>query len=138
MILPFLQCKDLEASHKFYTEKLGFTSKPLMGPDGKLQTALINYGNSVMMGLGPDLAPMTERGQGVNIMLYPDDFDIDAYYQQVKSKGVAIDYDIKTEYWGDRIFSVKDPDGYYLTFGKTVKQVSMEEAQALLAKNGQQ
>ena len=138
MILPFLAVKDLESSLKFYTEKLGFTSTPLMGPDGKLRTAFVQYGKSVQIGLGreQDMAPVTVGGGGVNIMLYPDDFDIDAYYQQVKSKGVTIGYEINTEYWGDRIFALNDPDGYYLTFAKTIKQISMEEAQALLAKQG--
>ncbi len=138
MILPFLSVKDLESSLKFYTEKLGFTSTPMMGPDGKLQMAFVNQGKSVQIGLSREMEPMSERGGGVNLMLYPDDFDIDAYYQQVKSKGVSIDYAINTEFWGDRIFALKDPDGYTLTFGKTVQQMSMEEAQAHVEKHGLQ
>ena len=136
MILPFLTVKDLESSLKFYTEKLGFTSMPMVGPDGKMQTAFVNMGKSVQIGLNLERTPASERGSGVNLMLYPDDFDVDAYYKQVKSKGVTIDYDIKTEFWGDRLFVLKDPDGYTLTFGKTVQQISMEEAQAHVEKHG--
>src|SRR6266849_2081638 len=135
MILPFLTVKDLESSLKFYTEKLGFTSTPMTGPDGKMQTAFVNMGKNVQIGLSREMSPMSERGGGVNLMLYPDDFDVDAYYKQVKSKRVTIDYEIKTEFWGDRLFVLKDLDGYTLTFAKTVQQMSLEEAQAHVARN---
>jgi uncharacterized glyoxalase superfamily protein PhnB len=32
----------------------------------------------------------------------------------------------KTEFWGDRTFTVKDPDGYALTFSEQVDDVSPE------------
>ena len=31
-----------------------------------------------------------------------------------------------TEFWGDRIFTVRDPDGYALTFSEHVKDVTPE------------
>jgi uncharacterized glyoxalase superfamily protein PhnB len=45
----------------------------------------------------------------------------------VQGKGITITEELKTEYWGDRVFSIKDPDGYYLTFGVTIEQVPMDQ-----------
>lgn len=129
-IAPILAVRDYDASLKFYTEKLGFTSDfTMQGPDGTNQFGFVRLDEGVQIGLGLDPS-LTERGQGVVFMLYPDNFDIDAYYEQVQATGVAIESELKTEYWGDRVFSIKDPDGYYLTFGQTVKTVPMDEIQA--------
>ncbi|MBV6437010.1 MAG: hypothetical protein WA009_11055 [Phototrophicaceae bacterium] len=43
------------------------------------------------------------------------------------AKGVKLEQDIKTEYWGDRGFTVRDIDGYTLNIYKTVKQMTMDE-----------
>ncbi|KXK52841.1 MAG: hypothetical protein H3C32_00075 [Anaerolineae bacterium] len=45
----------------------------------------------------------------------------------VIAKGVKLEQDIKTEYWGDRGFTVRDIDGYTLNIYKTVKQMTMDE-----------
>ena len=125
-VLPILAVKDFDASLKFYTEKLGFLSEFNMeGPDGKNVFGFVAKEN-VKIALSDD-KPDYERGRGVVLMLYPDGLDIDAFYKEVQDKGVTITEDLKTEYWGDRVFSIKDPDGYYLTFGVTVEQVPMEQ-----------
>jgi uncharacterized glyoxalase superfamily protein PhnB len=111
-ILPILAVKNYDDSVKFYTEKLGFVCEMTMqGPDGSNVFGFVSYGNETQVGLSRD-EKLTERGNGVVLMLYPSgDFDIDAYYEQIKKNGVAITEELKTEYWGDRVFSIKDPDG---------------------------
>jgi uncharacterized glyoxalase superfamily protein PhnB len=131
-VFPILAVKDYEASVKFYTEQLGFKSDfTMQGPDGSNVFGFISMDESVQIGLSRD-TQLTERGNGVVLMLFPKDFDIDAYYAQVKNKGIPLAEELKTEYWGDRVFSVKDPDGYYLTFGKTVEVVSPEKIQEVM------
>lgn len=127
-ILPILSVKDYDASLKFYTEKLGFDAAMSMDMPGGTKFGMVTLnGQGTTIGIGDDKTAY-ERGKGVDLMLYPDDFDIDAFYQQVQEREVKIESELKTEYWGDRVFSVLDPDGYRLTFAKTVEQVSMEEA----------
>ena len=66
-------------------------------------------------------------------MIYiPDELNIDTYYNEVKARGVAIKDELADSYWGDRTFSVKDPDGYWLTIATTVKQVPVTEMEAHL------
>jgi hypothetical protein len=57
----------------------------------------------------------------------------DAYYAERASGHRAL---IKDEYWGDRVFSLRDPTGYMLTMCKTVKQMSMENRRFCAAASG--
>ena len=137
MINPMLAVKDVDASVKFYTEKLGFKHDFSMpGPDGKTFFGWVSLGKAAFgLQFVPDL---DHRGNGVVFMIaVPEDTDIDQYYADVQKKGVNITDPIKDEYWGDRTFSVHDPDGYVLTPFKTVKQVSMEEIMASMGGQGQ-
>lgn len=48
-------------------------------------------------------------GQGVYLTIELD--DVDALYEKIKSKGIAIKVEIRDEPWGDRHFSIEDPNG---------------------------
>lgn len=49
------------------------------------------------------------NGKGLWIVIDVD--DVDAEYTRIKSLGVAIEFEIKDEPWGDRHFVLKDPNG---------------------------
>ena len=66
---------------------------------------------TVNMGIGGE----EKLGTGVNLYMQIDG-DIDAYYDEVKKKGVKIIADIKDEPFGIRDFTVEDNSGYQLTF----------------------
>ena len=68
---------------------------------------------------------------GVGVILYFDlgEHDIDRYFQEVKKAGAKFVEEIKDQFWGDRNFTVEDPDGYILTFSKHVKDVDFSEMQ---------
>ena len=51
---------------------------------------------------------------------------LDAFFTEVKAKGITVINEPKTELWGDRIFTVKDPDGYALTFSEHLNDVTPE------------
>ncbi len=127
MIMPILSVKDIEASIAFYRDMLGFNHDFTMpGPDGTPTFAGVSLGKAAF---GLDLQPQSAKGgEGVIFMVYvADDADLDAYYAQVQARGVKIEQEIKDEYWGDRVFGVRDNSGYYLNICKTVKQMSMDE-----------
>ncbi len=132
MIMPILAVRDVEASAAFYTQKLGFNQDTLMaGPDGKPAFAIVSLGQA-MIGLGADPA-LPARGAGVELMVYvPDGADLDALYAEAQARGVTVAAPIQDQYWGDRTFSVHDPDGFHITLSKTVRQVPMEEMAAIM------
>ena len=132
MLSPTLMVRDMEKSIEFYTETLGFENTFKMpDPEGNLIHANLVWKNvHIMLGpttwLAEELIPY--RGAGVDFYILSDaDNDIDAYYTMLKEKGVNIVKEIEDQFWGDRMFSIKDPDGYQLTFAKTLREVSPEE-----------
>lgn len=134
MISPILTVKDVDAAVKFYTENLNFKHDfSMAGPDGSNVFAFVSLGDNAIGISKEDLD--VKCGVGVVFMVYVPD-DIDAYYQAVQDNGTAIAAPIKDEYWGDRIFSVVDMDGYYLTFAKTVKQADMQEIADIMRVSG--
>jgi PhnB protein len=137
MLSPTLMVKDMEKSIEFYTETLGFENTFKMpDPDGNLIHANLVWKNVHIM-LGPttwlpeELIPY--RGAGIDFYILGEaDDDIDEYYTMLKEKGVNIVKEIEDQFWGDRMFSIKDPDGYQLTFAKTLREVSPEEMMAAM------
>ena len=130
MIVPVLMVKSVDESIKFYNEKLGFkTDMVLPDENGVNAFGGVSLGDSTfMLGLSNPGDDNSNAGKGVVFMVYlPDTSDIDTVYADVQAKGVAIVEPLKTEYWGDRVFTVHDPDGYVLTISKTVHQADMEE-----------
>jgi uncharacterized glyoxalase superfamily protein PhnB len=135
MIAPILAVRDVDASLTFYTEKLGFEKMLVMeGIDGRNVFAFIGLGERAQIGLDakPASAPV---GSGVVFMIYPpEEVNLDQLYADVRSRGVAIEQPLHDDYWGERTFSVKDPDGYYLTFSVTELTTPADELDAIIKK----
>ena len=133
MFAPTLMVQDMEKTLEFYTHTLGFEEKFRMpDPKGNLIHAHVAWKDiEIMFGPASPWLPaesLPHRGTGVDFyILGSEDDDIDQYYAMLKEKGANISKDIEDQFWGDRTFSIKDPDGYQLTFAKTIRQVSPEE-----------
>lgn len=136
VIVPILNVGDVAASSSFYVDKLGFKLDMTMpGPNGGSIFAMVSLGKSTI-GLDAMTPGAPRGGPGVDLMVFvPDDADIDQVYQAVRSRGTVIAQAIETKYWGDRVFSVFDPDGYRITISKTVQQVPIEQIEALMRGN---
>jgi uncharacterized glyoxalase superfamily protein PhnB len=128
MIMPIFSVRDLQASISFYRDTLGFKASIVtQGADGQDDFAIVNLGDQVTIGLG--LKPEHAHGAvGVSFMVYvPAETDIDAFYATVSAKTSSITQPLHDEYWGDRLFELRDPDGYYLNFCKTTQQMDVSE-----------
>lgn len=130
MIMPMLAVKDVDASIAFYKDVLGFeTQMALPDATGKNVFAIIMLGSD-NIGLGA--RDIENPGQGVGFMVYiPEANDLDVLYASVLAKGITPTMELKTEYWGDRLFEVKDPDGYLISMCKTVEQANMDVISAM-------
>lgn len=49
------------------------------------------------------------EGKGVYLTIEVD--NVDAVYQKLKEKGTPIEFELQDEVWGDRHFSIVDPNG---------------------------
>ena len=53
--------------------------------------------------------------------------DIDAHCARARKAGAEILMEPETQFYGDRTYRARDPEGHIWTFGQTIKQVSPEE-----------
>ena len=136
-LTPSLAVSNMRESIRFYQDALGFRSAyTLPGPDGELVHASIKHGDvELMMGpAGFSGEPITgDVGKGVAFYLtVGEDDDIDALFQHAQRAGARVLQEPHDEFWGARLWSVADPDGYELVVAKHVRDVSEEEMAQLM------
>ncbi|MFH0791670.1 MAG: VOC family protein [bacterium] len=115
---PLLYVSDLNKSIKFYTDVLGFrlgelypnsenpTYAPIFIGDNKLMIVIIRDTNKkfIQNNLG---------GSGVQFFIQVD--GVDDTYTKIKNQVEILD-EIETKPRGDREFTIKDLDGYLISF----------------------
>lgn len=121
-VIPNLFVRDIEETVEFFTQKLGFSVGFTMnGPNGRMMHAGLNSGD-VMLMAGYKQGDHTEPsavGGGAELYVMTD--AVDALYEQARSAGAPIAAEIADQFWGDRTFTVTDPNGYLFTFAQTVR-----------------
>lgn len=114
---PVLAVTDVEASLRFYVERLGFTSPWRYDDDGKARVAQVDrQGCAVLLA---DTWP-EKIGKGVlfiSLNVEPETREaavaaLDALRAELESKGVPV----QEGSWGYRLLVVADPDGNQLLF----------------------
>ncbi|MEP7294170.1 MAG: VOC family protein [Chloroflexota bacterium] len=132
MISAIIAVRDVDLSIAFYTEKLGFTSDGSMtSTDGRAIYGNARLGDHIQFmfnGFPDPMLAMGTRGLGVEFhVTLPDDTDIDALYARFQAQDVPIVVRIREEYWGERRFTIADPDGYTLSFVRQIRHACVEE-----------
>ena len=113
-----LQVRDLEASRKFYLEKIGLTASPHMPPGAVIfETMPIPFAIRTPM---VDLDATSKLGWGVSLWIAST--DADALHAELVEKDVPIVLPPADGPFG-RFFSFRDPDGYAVTV-HTAKQAA--------------
>ena len=118
---PILNVKDVEASLRFYVDKLGFTSPWRYDEDGRAHVAQVDrQGCSLILAdTWADKWP-EKIGKGVmfiSLNVEPASREaataaVDALRAELEAKGVPV----KEGSWGYRLLVVDDPDGNQLFF----------------------
>ena len=110
--------EHLKETKEFYCDKLEFGVVweadwfiLLSTPDGK-DTLSFLAPNHPTQAIDHFRKPY--QGQGVYLTIEIE--DVDTYYEQLKSKGIEITLDIRSEEWGDRHFAVVDPNNIGVDF----------------------
>lgn len=111
-INPKLPMRDKAVTKEFYLNKLGFVQY-----GGDFDGYLMVQKDNVQIHFFEfrDLEPTENYGQ-----IYIRTDDIDAAYRSFKDNHVPIhpNGDLHTKPWGQREFSILDPDSNLLTFGQ--------------------
>jgi uncharacterized glyoxalase superfamily protein PhnB len=93
----------------------------------------MSYGDSVVM-VGTEWSdelksPRSVGGkntQTVHVQLAPSE-DIDAHCAHARAAGAVILMEPQTQFYGDRAYRAKDPEGHIWSFSVTVQKMTPEE-----------
>lgn len=117
--LLFLEINSLEESVAFYQERLGFNLETHT-PESEPPMATLRAGH-LKLTLVQQLETMLRRGRGVHFFIGVT--DVDAYYEQLKGRGIIVQPPAD-EGWGGRFITLEDPDKYrffFVTWGEEEK-----------------
>ena len=125
-LVPAIRVTDMAAGIAFYRDRLGFTIERGGPEDGNVA---LSFGDARIM---LDSVPtefysasyneaITQRvGASSPTALYIEAPDLDAYYERLKSDGIEIVDPIADRPWGQREFTVADPQGNWLSFWRAL------------------
>lgn len=120
---PSLTVNDIEKSLAWYRDVLGFAVKQRWEDKGKLFGVEMSAGDVIFM-LGQDdwkKGRNRVKGEGVRIFCSTAQ-NVDALAQRIKASGGTLTHEPEDRPWGQRDFSLEDPDGYKITIGSDSKR----------------
>jgi uncharacterized glyoxalase superfamily protein PhnB len=126
--------RDAKAAYRWLEQAFGF--EPLfviLDADGKLAHSEMTFGNAVLM-VGNEWSsdhnsPKSIGGkntQTVHVQLAQGE-DVDAHCDRARRAGAEILQEPETQFYGDRTYRARDPEGHIWTFGVTEKRMTPEE-----------
>jgi uncharacterized glyoxalase superfamily protein PhnB len=124
-IIPCMSYRDAAAAIEWLCSTFGFEKQAVYpGEDGTIMHAQLTLGNGMIMcgtkrdsPYGKYVKQPDETGGCETQAPYVVVSDADAVYQRAKAAGAEILIDIKTEDYGGRGFTCRDPEGHIWTIG---------------------
>jgi uncharacterized glyoxalase superfamily protein PhnB len=131
---PAVFYKDPFTALEWLAQAFGFERSMLItNPDGTLGHAEMTFGDGYIM-VGSAWAsytasPESTGGKNTQILHVHLDGGIDAHCARARAAGAAIVREPNDEFYGDRVYSARDPEGHVWTFAQLVRIVSRAEAE---------
>jgi catechol 2,3-dioxygenase-like lactoylglutathione lyase family enzyme len=125
---PILNVKDVEASLRFYVDKLGFTSPWRYDEDGRAHVAQVDRQGCALI-LARSWPEKTGKGlMFISLNAEPETqvTAVDALRAELEARGVPV----REGSWGYRLLVVDDPDGNQLLFNYPKEAASSKTASA--------
>jgi uncharacterized glyoxalase superfamily protein PhnB len=93
----------------------------------------MRYGNGIVMigneWTGDHKSPSSIQGKNTQTVHVHVVEDIDKHCARAKAVGAEILQAPQDQFYGDRTYRARDPEGHIWTFGQTVKVVTREDAE---------
>lgn len=127
--------RDPKAALKFLEAAFGFELFMLIEDgEGNLAHSEMRFGAAAIM-IGNEWSddhksPASLGGKNTQTVHIQVDGDIDAHCERARAAGFEILMEPETQFYGDRTYRCRDPEGHIWTASQTVRAVSREEAEA--------
>ena len=126
--------RDPKAALRFLEAAFGWELVMLIEDDqGNLAHSEMRYGDALIM-IGNEWSedhksPASIGGKNTQTVHIHLATDIDAHCERARAAGFEILMEPATQFYGDRTYRCRDPEGHIWTVGQTVRQVTREEAE---------
>jgi len=129
-----LSYRDPKAALTWLEKAFGFeTAMVITDAEGNLGHSQMRFGNGILM-IGNEWSAdhkspaSIDRKNTQTVHVHLDE-DIDKHCARARAAGAEIIAEPQTQFYGDRTYRARDPEGHIWTFGQTVQQVTREEAE---------
>ncbi|HZZ30639.1 MAG TPA: VOC family protein [Phenylobacterium sp.] len=126
---------DPKAALKWLAQAFGFEVSMLIEDEaGNLAHSEMRFGDAVVM-IGnawsaDHRAPKSIGGKNTQTVHIQIATDIDAHCARARAAGAEIMVEPATQFYGDRTYRCRDPEGHIWTVAQTVETVTREAAEA--------
>ncbi len=126
--------KDPVAALDWLQKAFGFErTMVITDATGKLVHSEMRFGDGYIM-VGGEFAdfvasPASVGGKNTQSIHVHLKDGLDAHCARARTAGAVIVREPEDQFYGDRVYSAKDPEGHVWSFGQTMRQVSREEAE---------
>ncbi|MEM9906660.1 MAG: VOC family protein [Cyanobacteria bacterium P01_D01_bin.44] len=120
-ISPMLEVSNLQEAIDYYTNILGFELQGTWPEEGAAQWAALKAGQVTLMFVTQ--AESATRPPTLTGQLYCYPTDVNALWDELKDK-VEIAWPIDNMVYGMREFAIRDGNGYVITFGQDIEEIS--------------
>ena len=134
-LMSAISYQDPRAALRWLEQAFGFELFMLIEDgEGSLVHSEMRFGNAVVM-IGNEWSddhksPKSIGGKNTQTVHIQLDEGLDAHCERARAAGGEIIAEPETQFYGDRTYRCRDPEGHIWTVGQTVKAVTREEAEA--------
>ncbi len=126
---------DPRAALDWLQKAFGFEVSMLIeDAEGNIAHSEMRFGNSVVM-VGNEWSadhksPRSIGGKNTQTVHIQVETDIDAHCERARAAGAEIIMEPQTQFYGDRTYRCRDPEGHIWTVAQTVASVTREQMEA--------
>lgn len=128
-IAPYLLYEDATAALDFLKAAFGFQERMrIADAEGRVNHAEMTLDEGMFMLGAPGGAYQSPARSGhrhSQVYVYVD--DVDAHFAQAKARGAEIVEEPADQFYGDRRYAARDPEGHEWTFATHIRDVTPEE-----------
>ena len=112
-VVPMIHLPDVRAAADFYAS-IGFTILGTFEDEGEMSWADLGFGaNRIMLNAGGRASDAPRR----EVDLYVTVDDVEAVHRRLQGR-VEIVEGLNDSFYGHRLFIVRDPNGFWITFAQ--------------------